>query len=87
MSADIAKKAQEVGDDESKQEFIDACEPLKDVPQVLTLNLPHVPPPLIVSSQIGSKFIASEAAKLAESRKKVLEGIAKGMLKIATAHA
>jgi len=34
MSADIAKKAQEVGNNESKQEFIDACESLKDIPQV-----------------------------------------------------
>ena len=34
MSTDIAEKAQEVGSNESKQEFIDACESLKDVPQV-----------------------------------------------------
>ncbi|KAF9792094.1 actin cytoskeleton organization protein [Thelephora terrestris] len=69
MSADITTKAQEIGDNDSKQEFIDACESLKDIPQ------------------IGPKFIASEAARLADSRRKVLEGIAKGMLKIATTHA
>ena len=86
MSADIAKKAQEVGSNESKQEFIDACESLKDFPQVHPFN-----PLLLVYSpflpQIGPKVIAAEAAKFVESRKKILEGIAKGMLKIATAHA
>jgi len=39
MSADIAKKAQEVGNDGGKQEFIDACESLKGVPQVHTFSL------------------------------------------------
>jgi len=34
MSADIAKKAREVGSNESKQEFVEACESLKDFPQV-----------------------------------------------------
>ena len=34
MSADISKKAQDVGSNESKEEFIDACESLKDIPQV-----------------------------------------------------
>ena len=48
MSADIAKKAQEVGDDEAKQEFVDACESLKDIPQVRTFG-PRVSPSLIVS--------------------------------------
>jgi len=50
MSADIAKKAQEVGNDESKQEFIDACEPLKDIPQVHWFWHIHVPLLLTVSS-------------------------------------
>jgi len=87
MSSDIAKKAQEVGNDESKQDFIDACEPLKDIPQVHRAGSIRVVPPLTAPSQIGPKVITSEAAKLAESRKQVLEGIAKGMLKIATTHA
>lgn len=69
MSADIITKAQEVGNNESKEDFIEACESLKDIPQ------------------IGSKVIGSEAAKFVEARKKVLEGIAKGMLKIATTYA
>ena len=50
MSADIAKKAQEVGSDESKQEFIDACESLKDIPEVQPLDSILVPPPLTVPS-------------------------------------
>lgn len=86
MSADIAKKAQEVGSNESKQEFVDACEFLKDFPQVSLFD-PRVLPPLTVPPQIGSKVITSEAAKFVESRKRIMEGIAKGMLKIATTHA
>lgn len=50
MSADIAKKAQEVGSNESKQEFIDACESLKDIPQVHLFDPIRVPHSLIVSS-------------------------------------
>ena len=45
MSADIAKKAQEVGSNESKQEFVDSCESLKDFPQVHLFNRP--PPHLL----------------------------------------
>lgn len=87
MSADIAKKAQEISNEESKQEFIDACESLKDIPQVHQSGPIRVPPHSLSPSQIGSKVIASEAAKFVESRKKVLEGIAKGILKIAATHA
>lgn len=50
MSADIAAKAQEVGSDESKQEFIDACESLKDLPQVNPLGSVHGPPLTVPSS-------------------------------------
>jgi hypothetical protein len=39
MSADISTKAQEVGSSESKQEFIDACESLKNIPQVCASKL------------------------------------------------
>ena len=49
MSADIAKKAQEVGSNESKQDFVDACESLKDFPQVRPFN-PPVPRLLTVPS-------------------------------------
>jgi hypothetical protein len=50
MSADIAAKAQKVGDDESKQEFIDACESLKDVPQVCPFDSIHNTPFTVPSS-------------------------------------
>lgn len=86
MSADITAKAQEVGNNESRKEFVDACESLDGIPQVYHLASVHGPP-LIIPTQIGPKTIASEATKFVESRQKILEGIAKGMLKIAAAHA
>ena len=42
MSTDISKKAQEVSSNESKEEFVDACEPLKDIHQVRPLD-PRIP--------------------------------------------
>jgi hypothetical protein len=80
MSADISTKAQEVGSSESKQEFIDACESLKGIPQVRASDLARGTTSLTTpSGRIKDRCLRSR--QIRRISQKVIGGNCKGYAK------
>lgn len=68
ISEQLSKVAEELGNEDHKESFIQSCHLLSEIPQ------------------IGPKAVSSDAKKFVDERKKVLDGFAKGMLKVAKMH-